>query len=187
MKTRKLYLVALLLFIGLTGVSLTVSSQDTKPDRKSKKEARRARSERDFRSLDSLMSSGRYVLEANYLQNKYGTMVSVSSNLNFIRIDGPKGVLQTGSDFRQGYNGLGGVTAEGSVNNYKIERNLNSLSFSVTYQLMTNLGTFDINMHVGADNTASATITGTTSGRLTWRGTIVALNKSRSFKGQQTY
>jgi len=33
--------------------------------------------------------------------------------INFIMLNASEGVLQTGSNFRVGYNGVGGVTAEG--------------------------------------------------------------------------
>jgi hypothetical protein len=52
---------------------------------------------------------------------------------------------------------------------------------------MTNLGTYDINMIVSSDSNASATISGTTSGKLTWRGSIESLDRSRAYKGQTTY
>jgi hypothetical protein len=98
----------------------------------------------------------------------------------------PKGVLQTGSDSRLGSNGVGGVTAEGTVGDYKISRNLKNLTCTVTFNLLTNIGSFNILMTVSADNNATATISGTTSGRLTWDGHLKTLNKSRVFKGQNS-
>jgi hypothetical protein len=187
MKTNKVYPVILLLIICMVGTSLDISAQIKNGDKRSKKEERRAKAEYSYRTLDSLMSSGRYVLEANYLQSKYGTMLPVSSNINFIRVNGPKGILQTGNDLRDGYNGIGGVTAEGKISNYVIKRDPKRLTMAVTYQLFTNIGTYDIMLNVGADNSASATISGMTSARLTWRGQIVSLDKSKTFKGQTTY
>lgn len=182
----KAYMAGLLLIIGLLGFSINCNSQDPKPDKKSKKEARRAQMEADFRVLDSMLYNGRYVLEADFLQNKYGTRVWVSSTLNFVRVEGPKGVLQTGSDVGVGYNGVGGVTAEGSINDYKISRNLKNLSCTVTFNLITNLGTFNILLTVTANNNATAAISGSTSGRLIWDGHLVAINNSRVFKGSNT-
>ena len=182
----KIYLAGLLLLSGLLTVSVNGISQDTKPDKKSRKEAKRAESEVNFRILDSLLYTGRYVLEANYLQNKYGSRVFVTSTLNFIRVELPDGVLQTGSDTRQGYNGVGGVTAEGHISEYRISRDLKNLYCTVTFNLLTNLGTFNIVMTVSSSNNATATISGTTSGRLTWDGHLVTLDKSRVFKGMET-
>jgi hypothetical protein len=181
MKKLKVYLAGLLLLTGLFTVSIYGNSQDTKPDKKSRKEAKRAEAEFNFRVLDSLLYTGRYVLE-----NKYGSRVYVTSTLNFIRVELPKGVLQTGSDTRQGYNGVGGVTAEGTVSNYHIERDFKNLRCTVTFDLLTSLGTFNIIMNVSSAGSANATISGTTSGRLTWDGQLVTLNKSRVFKGMDT-
>jgi hypothetical protein len=187
MRTMKLYLISLILLTGLLGISIYSYSQDVKPDKKSRKEARQAKMTTNYYVLDSLLHSMRFVLEADFLQGKYGDRVSVPSTLNFIRVDGPKGVLQTGSDTRQGYNGVGGVTAEGDIESYKITNDKKNLSTSVTFSLLSNLGTFDIFLSVSADNNANATISGTTSGKLTWVGHLVTLDNSRSFKGYNTY
>jgi hypothetical protein len=187
MKKLRIYMAGLLLMYGLSGVTFNGYSQDIKPDKKSRKEARKAEMEVNFRLLDSLLYSGRYVLEANYLQGKYGEMITVSSTLNFIRVEGPNGILQTGSDIRQGYNGVGGVTAEGSISSYKVRSDTKNLNHTVTFNLLTNLGTFDILMTISADNNASATISGSTSGRLTWNGRLVSLDNSRVFKGNNTF
>lgn len=182
----KVYLAGLLVLTGLFAVTVYGHAQETKPDKKSRKEAKRAEAEINFRVLDSLLYTGRYVLEADYLQNKYGSRVYVASVLNFIRVDLPNGVLQTGSDTRQGYNGVGGVTAEGTVTDYRIARDLKNLSCTVTFNLLSSLGSFNIIMTVSSSNNATATISGTTSGRLTWDGHLVTLNKSRVFKGMNT-
>ena len=168
MKTIKIFLAGLLVLSGLFGNSVCISSQDVKPDKQSRKEARKAQLTANFYVLDSLLRSGRFVLEADFLQNKYGTRVSVPPMLNFIRVEGPRGVLQTGSDTRQGYNGVGGVTAEGSIVNYKIDNDKKHLSTTVTFNLVSTLGNFDIFLTVSADNNATATISGSTSGRLSW-------------------
>ena len=187
MKTMKIFLAGLLVLSGLLGHFVNSSSQDVKPDKKSRKEAKKAQLTANFYVLDSLLRSGRYVLEADFLQNKYGTRISVPPMLNFIRVDGPKGVLQTGSDTRVGYNGVGGVTAEGSIVDYRITNDFKNLSSSVTFNLISTLGNFDIFLTVSADNNSTATISGATSGRLTWDGHLVTLKNSRAFKGTNTY
>jgi hypothetical protein len=186
MKKLNIKKTGLLILLGIFSICVITNAQEIKPEKMSKKEAKKAKSIADFYSLDSLLNFKSYVLEANYLENKYGSMVVVTSTLNFIRVTGYNGVLQTGSDFRMGYNSVGGVTAEGTVSNYKIDRDLKNLRFTVTFNLFTNLGNFDVMMNVSCDSNATATITGTTSGRLTWKGYLVPLNKSRVFKGMNT-
>jgi hypothetical protein len=186
MKTKKIYLASLFILIGFIGISAFAYSQDVKQDKQARKEAKEAQRTAAFNALDSLLSSGRYVLEADYLQNKYGYRILVSSNLNFIRVNGPTGVLQTGSDFRVGSNGVGGTTAEGTIGDYRITRDKKNLTCTVTFNLLTNIGAFNIILNVNSGNNANATITGTTSGRLTWDGHLTNLDNSRVFKGQNT-
>ena len=147
---------------------------------------RKAQRAADFSVLDSLINSRSFVLEADFLQNKYGYMVPVVPTLNFIKVDDTKGILQTGSDTRVGYNGVGGVTAEGNIGSWKIYKDYKGLRYTVSFNILTNIGNFDVTMTVGADNNATATISGTTSGRLTWRGHLKTVNNSRVFKGYNT-
>jgi hypothetical protein len=187
MKAMRMKLISLFLLPGLLGILTSVNSQDYKPTKKEKKEAKNAMMTANFYELDSLLVSRQFVLEADYLQNKIGDLAPVSSTLNFVKVDGEKGTLQTGSDLIAGHNGVGGVTTEGNISSYKINRTMKSLNHRVTFNLVSNLGIFNIDMNVRADNSASATITSTTSGLLTWRGHLASLSNTRIFKGPDTY
>jgi hypothetical protein len=179
-------IVSFFLIIGFIGISFGSNSQDVKPDKQERKELKNAQATANFYAIDSLLVSRRFVLEADYLQNKIGDMISVSSILNFVKVDDSQGVLQTGSDFLIGYNGSGGVTTEGNISEYKIYRQNKSLIHRVTFNLVSSLGLFNIDMSVTSDNSASATITSSGSGKLTWRGHLVAIGNSRVFKGMDT-
>ena len=114
-------------------------------------------------------------------------MISVNDNINFVMIDGAKGALQTGFYSNGGSNGVGGVTVEGNVANYKVKGNSKSLTHVVTFDLISTQGAFNISLDIMADNTATATITSTTSMRFTWKGTLVALYNTKVFEGQNIY
>jgi hypothetical protein len=186
MKTIKRNLKRLLLILGFFLVTVYSNSQDIKLTSQERKEAKKARLTASFYALDSLLNSRSFVLEADYLQNKYGYRVPVVSTLNFIKVDVSNGILQTGTDFGNGYNGVGGVTAEGNIGGWKIVKNYKTFSYTVSFNLITIIGHFDVTMNVNADNNATATITGTTSGRLTWNGHLKTINNARVFKGQNT-
>jgi hypothetical protein len=186
MKTVSKYRVTFFLLSSLLLISLNGSSQDTKLSRKEKKEVEKAQLAANFYVLDSLLNVRSFVLEADYLQNQYGDMVNVTSMLNFIKVNGSKGVLQTGSNMRMGSNGVGGVTAEGNIGTWEISKNTKSMSYSLRFNIVTNLGNFDIFMTVYSDTRASATISGYTSDKLTWNGHLKTINNSRVFKGQNT-
>ena len=187
MKTMKMNLVSLFLVFGFSGIFLNSNSQDLKLSREERKEVRKAQMAENFRILDSLLTAKSFVLEADYLQNKYGDVANVVSNLNFIKVDNSNGVLQTGSNFNMGYNGVGGVTAEGNIQGWKMTKDLKKFSYMLRFNLLTNIGAYDILMTVNSDNNASATITGLGPGKLTWNGHLATLNNSRIFKGQNTY
>jgi hypothetical protein len=184
MKTMKMNLVNLFLVIGFFGIFLNVNSQDLKQSRLEQKEERDAVMAANFHILDSLLNAKSFVLEADYLQNKYGYMVPVVSDLNFIKVDNSNCILQTGSNFSVGYNGVGGVTAQGSLGSWKVDKNFKTLSYSLRFNIQTNIGQYDIFMTVTSDNNATATISGNFGDKLTWRGHLVTVNNSRVFKGQ---
>jgi len=150
---------------------------------KSKAEIREAQAKQDFEITSLILNSRRFVLEADYLSNQYGSRVFVNPMLNFIMIDSTTVTMQFGSDTRIGPNGVGGVTAEGQVLNWKLDKDEKSKSFSIRLSAMTPIGTYDILLFVSYDGHARAEITGTTAGQLKYDGRIVYLFNSRAFKG----
>lgn len=189
MKTYIKLLMILFLAAVLLPVSLASAQefmQDQKLTRKEKKEMRKAQLYANFLAIDTLLQRRTFVLEADFLQNRYGDQAPVSSTINFIRVEGENVVLQTGSNFAYGYNGVGGVTAEGLITNWKVTRDEKHLGHTVRFTTTTNIGTYDILMRISADANTMATITGLTMGSLTYRGDLVALYNSRIFKGQRT-
>jgi hypothetical protein len=186
MKTMKMNIVSPFLILGFFWIFLNSNSQDVKLSRQERKEVKKAQMAVNFYILDSLLNSKSFVLEADYLQNGYGVRVPVLPTLNFIKVDQFNGILQTGSNLGMGYNGVGGVTAEGNIESWKIYKDVKKLYYSLQFSLLTNLGHYDISMTVNSDNKATATITGLGPGRLTWEGHLTTVNNSRVYKGQNT-
>jgi hypothetical protein len=187
MKTMKMNVrLSLFLAIGFLGISINSNSQERKLTRQELKEARKAQMVANYYSLDTLLKARSFVLEADFLQDKYGTRVPVTSILNFIKVDNSKGVLQTGSNYGRGYNSVGGVTAEGEIGSWEMSSNPKKLFYSVHFTIMTNIGDYDVFLTVTSNNLAEATITGMGPGRLTWEGHLVTLYNSRVFKGQRS-
>jgi hypothetical protein len=186
MKIMKMNKVSLFLVMGFLAISVIGNSQGNKLNRQERKEAEKAQTVANFYALDTLLNLKTFVLEADFLQDKSGIMIPVSSNLNFIKIDKSDGILQTGTDTGIGYNGVGGVTAEGSIGSWDINKNIKKYYYMIHFNMLTNIGHYDILMTVNADGHARATITGLGPGRLTWDGHIEALYNSRVFKGTRT-
>jgi len=186
MKTIKNKLVNLFWILGLFFISLNSNSQERKLTRQELKEVKKARLEANFWVLDSLLKAKSFVLEADYLQNQYGDRIFVTSTLNFIKIDDNNGILQTGSNWRMGYNGVGGVTAEGPIGKWEVYKDTKRMTYTLKFSLLTNIGHYDVMMTVMPDASARATITGLGRGKLTWDGHLVTIENSRVFKGQNT-
>lgn len=187
MKTMKMNIsLNLFLVIGFLGISVIGYSQNQKLSREEIKEARKAQRIANYYALDTMLNARTFVLEADFLQDKYGVRIPVTSNLNFIQVNQSEGILQTGSNYGLGYNGVGGVTAEGSIGAWEVTKNPKKFSYSVHFSLFSNIGSYDIFMTVNSSNVASATITGLGPGRLTWEGHLEMMYNSRVFKGQRT-
>jgi hypothetical protein len=186
MKKKVINIGNLFLLIGLLLISVPGYSQDKKLSRNERKDLRKAEMAANYNVLNTLVGSMRFVLEADYLENKYGDKVPVSPLINFIMVNASDGVLQTGSNFRIGYNGVGGITAEGTIGNFEFEKNDKSLSYNVSFNILTNLGAYDIHMTVYSDFRARASISGVTSDKLVYTGRLEPLTKSKVYKGQRT-
>jgi len=178
--------VSLFWILGLLFISLNSYSQQGRLSRQELKEVRKAQRAADFYALDSLLNARSFVLEADFLQNKIGDRINVVPTLNFIKVDESKGILQTGSNSRMGYNGVGGVTAEGSIGKWVVYKDEKHLNFRLQFSLFTNIGYYDIFMTISSDGRAQATISGLTSGKLTWDGHLERVDNARIYKGQNS-
>ncbi len=187
MKTFNRNTAITLLMLAFFGISLTGNSQEKKMTRQERKEARQAELTTNFNILDSLLTEKKFVLEADYLSDQYGNITQVPSNTNFIRVNSTDGVLQTGWYSGMGYNGLGGVTTEGSIQSWKLYQDSKRLNYNLQFSLNTTLGIYDVSMNVGADNNVYATISGLWPGKLIYKGHLATLDNSRVFKGTTTY
>ena len=174
-----------LLIISL--ISLTCNAQEKKLTREEKRDLRKREAESRFASLDSLIRSGRFVLQADFLQGRSGERINVNSTINFVRVNLGKGTLQVGTVSGMGYNGVGGVTAEGDIRSWKEDVNSKNRSITVRFTIESTLGHYDILLIASPDNLSTATVTGLSSGMLSWSGRIVPLRSSRVFQGQTNF
>jgi len=186
MKTLRYSAMLLSVTAGLFLFTFGAYGQKGKVDRREQKAIREAQIRTNYVIIDSLLSSRSFVLEADYLSNRYGDRVIVTPNLNFIKLQDTKGVLQTGSVTGMGFNGVGGVTAAGTISKWELTRNEKNHSVRLKFSLFTNIGHYDINMVVTANLRATATISGLGPGSLTWEGHLNTLSNSRVYKGWDT-
>ena len=153
-------------------------------DKELKKEQKAEEAAQQAAVVDAMVVYNRFVLEANTIKDKRGTSLQVSSNINFIASDSISGVIQVGSNTYIGRNGVGGVTVEGSIADYKYSKNEKNGTYSITYYLRTPVGSYDVRISVYSDGRADADVSSTTWGdKLRYSGYLVPPGISRVYKG----
>jgi len=125
----------------------------------------------------------KFVLEADRLQDSRGNSEDVSSMINFVACDSVNGVVQIGSDHYIGGNGVGGVTVEGPISNYKSSFNEKKGTYTISYNIRSTVGAYDVRMSIFGGGRAEATVTSTWPGRLSYSGYLVPPSASKVYKG----
>jgi len=184
MKKIWVLLMALTLTVGLSAQDASSDQTASKDNKMRAKEQRVALIQQQYIATSGMLDSMNFVLEATSLRNSRGSYSIVPSQLNFIMVDSSKAIIQVGSYTRMGANGVGGVTAKGSVSNWKLDKNDKRKSFTVSLSVMSPIGMYDVVMYISADGTASATLSGLQPGQLYFNGRVVPLTQSRVWEGR---
>lgn len=182
MKTIAFFLAAALIATGVYAQDNPVKKDDSS-NKLTRKEKRKAELETNYQRTRELINSRQFVLEADWLSGKGGQRIPVTSNLNFISVDSTDAVIQTSSSSKLGSNGLGGVTAEGTISNWEEYVNEKNKTFSITFEVTSRRGIYTLFLDVSASGDASATLSGIYAGRLVYQGRLLALEESRVFIG----
>ena len=187
MKTFMTLLVTFIIVLGAYSQDEVqqLSKKELKKLQKEQKNADlAAESERMAEVTKFMVEQQQFVLEADYLSDKYGQRVSVTPTINFVLLDSLVGSVQFGSAQTLGYNGVGGVTIDGRITKYEYTMiGKNQDSYSIRMVFMASIGTYDITLMVNAQGYADAQVRGNWSGQLNYHGKLVPLTLSRVYKG----
>jgi hypothetical protein len=107
--------------------------------------------------------------------------------VNFIAVDSSNAVIQTGNPHTMGFNGLGGITADGRITNYTLDVNEKKRSFRLKMSMTAAIGMYDVEMFVDGSGNARATIFGLRGRGITWSGNIVPTPESIIFEGTESF
>ena len=186
----KSLLTFLLAFVIVLGAFSQEEIQQLSPGelKKLQKEQRKAEKAAEADRMTELtkfmVEQQQFVLEADYLSDKYGQRVTVTPTINFVLIDSLVGTVQFGDAMAIGYNGVGGVTVDGRLTKYEYSViGKKQDAYSIRLILMSSIGTYDITLMVSSQGTADAQIRGNWSGQLNYHGKLVPLTLSRVYKG----
>lgn len=157
-------------------------------EKQKKTDERELAREQNMKITSAMIRLQRFVLEADYLSNKYGNKIPVSPTINFIMVDSLNAIMQIGSAYSIGYNGVGGETLDGRITKYEYGLvGKKKDSYSISMNFMSSLGNYDIHIMVNPEGSADATIRGNWSGQLNYYGKLVPLGESKVYKGMSRF
>ena len=163
-----------------------MSKKEQRKLAREKKKAEQLAEQAEYQKLLSeLIEQRRFVLEADYVSWRAQSRHPVNSTLNFIIVDSADAVIQLGSPWGIGYNGVCGVTIDGSVTKYdvSVKEGKRGTSYSIMLYITTAVGPYDIQLWISGSGNADATVRGNFSGSLTYSGRIKSPAQSRVYKG----
>ncbi|WP_289133142.1 DUF4251 domain-containing protein [uncultured Bacteroides sp.] len=180
-------------FIALVALVL-VSAAARRADRKAQRDAERAklRAEEEVQDMAAYqqavqaLKNKQFVLEANQVVFRNGMSAFVTSNTNFVLMNGNRATVQTAFNTPYpGPNGIGGVTVDGNSSDMKMNIDKKgNVNCSFNVQGIGISAQVFINMSSG-NNTASVSISPNFSNNnLTLNGNIIPLDQSNIFKGR---
>ena len=178
------------LVIGLPVFAQNADTVDMKSmSKKERKEYKEKVAIEQKKLIVLLLNSRSWVLEATSLQVRSGDTFQLQPSINFVGLSQEKAVVQLGSSFILGDNGVGGITLEGKPSKYIVNEGKKPTS-PVTLNMIVSgnsIGTADIYMTINASGVATANVTSMQGDRLKYRGNFKSLAESRVFKGTTTY
>lgn len=181
---KKLAVLSMLLLFACLG---QIQAQTVKEmTREQKKVEQEALDQMLYDEAKQAIDAKKFVLEADQVMFKYGTTAYVSTNTNFVAVNGNKAVVQVAFNIPVGGpNGLGGVTVDGDVSGYKqtvdkkgnITVSMNVMGVGISAQV-------NIQLTNGSNNASVDISPNFNSNRFTLNGSLVPMFKANVFKGR---
>ena len=159
---------------------------EKKMTRQEKKEAQKAMEQALFEEARQAIENKAFTLEADRVIFKRGRNAFVSSNTNFVMVDGDKSSVQVAfNTVYPGPNGIGGVTVDGTTSDMKITTDKKgNVNCQFSIQGIGISAQIFITLTNGGNN-ASVTISPNfNSNTMTLSGNLVPLDQSSIFKGR---
>ena len=160
-------------------------AQDNANDQKSKKEQKKALLEQQYQKNIALVETMQFVLEADFLTDASGIQNPVTNVLNFILVDSTRSTLQVGKNSGMGANGVGGLTARGTINNWKMDLNDKKKIISIRFNVSAASVTYNVLLYLPTNGNAKGTISGNSlASKVNYVGKLVPLGQSVVFEGR---
>jgi len=175
-------------FIIFINQSIALAQEKQKLSRKERKEQRKQQELAQKKAILELIHSKMWVIEAHTVFDRYSQSYQLNPSINFVGVKENEGALQLGFDGLIGWNGVGGVTIDGTVTKYEVKEGKNNTAPSVTLRFQgRGIGSAMINITVNISGQATARVNGDFGDRITFAGNIKSLEESIVYKGQSLF
>ncbi|MCF6360589.1 MAG: DUF4251 domain-containing protein [Cyclobacteriaceae bacterium] len=135
-----------------------------------------------------MVATQAFVLEANTLYTRQGDSFVLNPTINFVGFDGKNSTIQLSFNQLVGWNGVGGVTLDGTIAKMEIVDNKKGLGFTINVTVRQNSGgSVTMIFRVSPNGNARVDMSGSYGERLTYQGNIVSLDETRVYKGSSIY
>lgn len=183
---KLVFLIVIILSAGF------VFGQQTKEERKAARKARKAEQHKiameNSQRLKAIVESKMFVLEAHTLFDRGGLTYNLNKTTNFVGFDGKNSTVQLAFDGLIGWNGIGGVTIDGTISQLEIVGKEDKPEFSVNVTVNNKVGGLvTMVFRISSDGSSRVDLSGSFGQRLSFQGYIVALSESRVYKGRPNY
>lgn len=189
---KKVIKIFLTMFLSSMMVMPALQAQNVKAKNKKmthqERKEMRLKAEKQSRAYYfQLLQQRLFVLQADQLYGRGGVAIPVTPSLNFLAIKGNKVIFQFGLDgWLSGPNGVGGITAEGFVDNYSLNPGKTSKKAMVVTGSIRPKGSGDwitFWLSVGSEGNAYLVMNLPFGGSLSMDGQIVDYSHTSVFKG----
>lgn len=189
---KKIIALMMLVFIGASTAMYAQESknENRRAERKAQRDAEKAREKREearaYADAVQAINNRKFVLEADRITFKRGRSAFVTSNTNFVLLNGEKASVQVAFNGPYaGPNGIGGITVDGRVGEVKTATDKKG-NVTCSFSVMGVGISAQVSIRLTHDtNNASVTINPNfNSNRLSLDGKVIPLSESSVYKGR---
>ena len=177
-----------LVFIALTGIQVTMAqdSNGNAGDNGTQKLSKQERLAKNKQQILDIIQKKDFVLESNFIQNKYGYRWFINPLFNFVMVNGDTATVQLSFNHLPGWNGVGGITWKGVIDQYKVSPGKPHSPIFVQMHVQGAGIASSQFLTVDADGNADLNINGDYGGQVTFTGNLMPIDKSNVIEGHAT-
>lgn len=169
-------------------INVSIAQQNKKLSRKERKELKKQQQIEQKKAILNLLKGQAWVIEAHTVFDRYNQSYQLNPSINFVGIKGEEGALQLGFNGLIGWNGVGGVTVDGTITKYEIKEGKEKSNPTVNLRFQgRGIGSASITINVNSSGQATARVSGDFGDRITFSGIIKSINDSSVYKGQSLF